>query len=73
MDRDKLAQIWKRTEVMNRSTELERREWIKAIGGHRDRGPGVWRFGGGMAWENRWEMVVLYMGNASLIWDYKSL
>ncbi|CAL1146231.1 unnamed protein product [Cladocopium goreaui] len=29
LDRDKLAQIWKRTEVMNRSTELERREWIK--------------------------------------------
>lgn len=29
LDRDKLAQIWKRTEVKNRSTELERREWIK--------------------------------------------
>lgn len=29
LDRNKLAQIWKRTEVMNRSTELERREWIK--------------------------------------------
>ncbi|CAE7675409.1 SKOR, partial [Symbiodinium pilosum] len=29
LDKDKLAQIWKRTEMKNRSTELERREWIK--------------------------------------------
>ncbi|CAE7195742.1 SKOR [Symbiodinium natans] len=30
LDKDKLATIWKRTELKNRSTELERREWIKA-------------------------------------------
>jgi len=29
LDKDKLATIWKRTELKNRSTELERREWIK--------------------------------------------
>ncbi|CAJ1406281.1 unnamed protein product, partial [Effrenium voratum] len=29
LDRDALGQIWKRTEVKNKGTELDRREWIK--------------------------------------------